>query len=322
MKRSPLVALIVVGLGLVAAPAIFKMFTRAPLGAQMIDEFRPYMTHGTIEGFQSHLQTIDSSERERRDFMPQRLGYTEAEFAKEFPLITGLNREWPGISADMGGMLETMTDDIDNYAAVDALPDFKLFPWFFVAPGLLVAGIAAWAHLNARRGQPSSAYLWALGAIGVGLIAAPAVFQMFTRAPLGGQMINDFRPMMRTSRVTTIQGYFITIAGAEGELRNKLKVTAAQKAGLDDAKFAADFPATAEFLKTWPSISRDMAPMVGAMSDNVDNFAAVDALPPFPLFPWFFVTPGLMIVALAFFARAKTAPAASVVNSQVTTEEG
>jgi hypothetical protein len=35
------------------------------------------------------------------------------------------------------------------------------------------------------------------------------------------------------------------------------------------------------------------------MSDNVENYQAVAALPPFPLFPWFFVIPGLLVIGLA-----------------------
>jgi hypothetical protein len=41
-----------------------------------------------------------------------------------------------------------------------------------------------------------------------------------------------------------------------------------------------------------------MAPMIGAMGDNVDNYLGVDALPPFDLFPWFFVAPGVLLVVL------------------------
>jgi hypothetical protein len=46
-----------------------------------------------------------------------------------------------------------------------------------------------------------------------------------------------------------------------------------------------------------------MAPMIGTMADNVGRFAAVDALPPFWLFPWFFVVPGLLVAGLALAAR-------------------
>jgi hypothetical protein len=139
--------------------------------------------------------------------------------------------------------------------------------------------------------------------IGVGLIAAPAVFQMFTRAPLGGQMINDFRPLMTEKKVTTIQGYFLTIGGGEGELRNDVRGLIEERLGIERSEYQSRYPAIARFISDWPRIANEMAPMVGAMSDNVDNFQAVDALPPFPLFPWFFVAPGLLVAGLALAAR-------------------
>ena len=49
-----------------------------------------------------------------------------------------------------------------------------------------------------------------------------------------------------------------------------------------------------------------MTPMIGAMSDNVDNYEAITSLPPFPLFPWFFVAPGLLIAGWRFAARRRT----------------
>jgi hypothetical protein len=48
-----------------------------------------------------------------------------------------------------------------------------------------------------------------------------------------------------------------------------------------------------------------MAPMIGAMADNVGNFDAVAALPPFWLFPWFFVIPGVAVAALGVAARPR-----------------
>ncbi len=146
---------------------------------------------------------------------------------------------------------------------------------------------------GARRGS-----IIAIIVIGLGLVAAPAIFQMFTRAPQGGDMINDFRPMMVRERVQGVQGYFITMGGAEGQLR-----TAAVPLALDEAAIEeSDLPAISEFSADWPSIVADFAPMVATMSDNVDNFEAVDALPPFPLFPWFFVIPGALVAALAVTA--------------------
>ena len=65
---------------------------------------------------------------------------------------------------------------------------------------------------------------------------------------------------------------------------------------------ATDTTALTRFSADWPRINREMAPFVGVMADNLENFAAVDALPPFALFPWFFVIPGLLAAGLGLLA--------------------
>ena len=117
------------------------------------------------------------------------------------------------------------------------------------------------------------------------VVAAPAIFQMFSRAP-GRHMIDDFRPLMTRQKVTTIQGYFITIGDGEGELRSRRCPAAALR-----ARIGADGRAVLERLAAHQP--RDGA-VIGAMCDNLDNYAAVDVLPPFRLFPWFFVIPGAL----------------------------
>jgi hypothetical protein len=145
-----------------------------------------------------------------------------------------------------------------------------------------------------------------LAAFGLALVAAPAVFQMFTRAPLGAEMIKDFEPFMTEQKLTTIQGYFLTMGAAEGELRTQLIPALEQQGGMTAQQVAAQLPAVREFSADWPHISNQMAPMIGTMADNIDNYAAVHALPPFWLFPWFFVLPGLLIAGLALWARRGT----------------
>jgi hypothetical protein len=111
---------------------------------------------------------------------------------------------------------------------------------------------------------------------------------------------------MTEEKVRSIQGYFLTIGAGEGQLRNDVLPDLTASGGR--ASQAADYPAVDGFIAEWPTINNDFAPMIGAMSDNLDNYAAVDAMPPFTLFPWFFAIPGVLIVALAFFARARKAP--------------
>ena len=293
-------AVLVLGLGLIAAPAVFQMFDRAPKGGDMIAAFEPYMTSTEIEKFQGYLAEIDAAVTETRNDLVPAATVNGGDPLADAPTVATLIEEWPGIDADMSDMLTTMSADIDNYEAVAALPTFDLFPWFFVIPGVLVTGVAAFVLIRRPRRAPVAR--WAVGLIGVGLVLAPAAFQMFERAPKGGEMIDDFRPLMTRPRVQNIQGYFVTLGAGEGQLRNVL-VPAVVAEGASES----DFPAVAAFSEDWQAIVTDFAPMIGVMSDNVENFEAVDALPDFPLFPWFFVIPGLLLVGLAFAAR----PAAS-----------
>ncbi|HXY94159.1 MAG TPA: hypothetical protein VEP49_16900 [Acidimicrobiia bacterium] len=292
------VGLIVAGAGLVAAPFVFSMFDRAPAGGQMIDAFRPFMTRAQVDKFRGFLAEIGAADDQQRAVVDPaavaRLGTTAAEYAQRASYLRTFEQQWHGIDADMSDMLDRMQRNLGNYQGVDALPPFPAFPWFFVVPGVLVVGLAAAALVRGRRGRSTRGAAIAIVVLGLGLIAAPAVFQMFTRAPNGGEMIDDFRPLMTRAKLTTIQGYFITIGNGEAQMRTVALPAAALPPGAapDVNRFVAD----------WPRINREMSPLVGVMADNLDNFAAVDALPPFALFPWFFVIPGALIAGLGLLA--------------------
>ena len=299
-RRWPVIAALVVGLGLVAAPVAFQMFHRAPLGGTMIDEFRPYMSNAKIDSFRGYLDQIDAANTESaaaRLALVDSGTITAADYDTRFAMVGVLNDDWATINADMTDLLDRMGNNLDNFAAVDALPPFAMFPWFFVLPGLAVAAVAASALWSMRRHRSARGRLWALAGLGVAIALAPVAFQMFGRAPLGGDMIDDFRPMMTRERVQNVQRYFVTLGAAEGQLRLGV-VPQAAEAGID----ASGYPAITQFSADWPSIVLDFNPMIATMSDNVDNFQAVDAMPPFALFPWFFLLPGLIIVGLATVA--------------------
>ena len=156
-RRGPLIAVIVIGVGLVLAPAIFQMFSRAPEGAVMIDEFRPFMTEEQVVLFQGYMSVIDAAEAESREVLEPAIvnsgALDAAEYDAQFGLVATLNDEWPAIDADMTDLLATMDGNLDNFAAVDALPSFDLFPWFFVIPGVLIAVLA----VRALPPKPSAA---------------------------------------------------------------------------------------------------------------------------------------------------------------------
>lgn len=303
MNRRLLGIALVLGLGLMAAPAVFQMFTRAPKGGHMMTAFKPYMTKANVAKFQGYMAEIEAADADLRSRLPgvlqshARMGPDQA--AQRFASLAAFEQQWPQIKADMSDDMLTKIDRmVPNYQAVNDLPPFPLFPWFFVLPGLFVAVAAGVALRRDRRGRPATGWVRGVAVLGAAIVLAPAVFQMFTRAPKGKEMIDVFQPIMTAKRVSTVQGYFLTIGAAEGEVRTQVRPALAAS-GYGDAQWAAELPAADRFARDWPRISTDFAPMIGAMSDNLGNYAAVKALPPFSLFPWFFVVPGLLICGLA-----------------------
>jgi len=298
---------LVVGIGLAAAPFAFQMFSRAPLGGTMIDDFEPYMVEQKIDSFRGYMNTIDAAVTEIdgvRSAMVDNGTITPDAFDAQYSGVLQLVNDWATINADMTDLLDRMDANMGNYAAVAALPPFPMFPWFFVLPGVMVAGVALSILWSLRDGAAPRRRLWALAALGVAIIAAPVAFQMFTRAPKGGEMIDSFRPMMTRERVQNVQRHFVTLGGAEGQLRVTLMPAYAAASG-DPA--AAE--GITEFSTEWPTIVSEFNPMIATMSDNIDNFQAVDALPSFALFPWFFAIPGAIVAAAAAIAlRSSTSP--------------
>lgn len=281
-------ALIVVGILLLAAPVATQMFSRAPKGAAMLSDFKPFMTADRLAGFSGDIATIDGAVAELDAAGATKLSGPYADFSGA----------WPVINDDMSGLMDDVTENLDNYQAVAGLPSFTLFPWFFVAPGLILLVVAGLVLL---RGSWSRGARVGLALMGIGLVAAPLAFGMFSKAPKGGEMMTAFQNLETTENVTRIQGYFSTMAVGQGAIRLDV-VPALEKAGTTPAAFAAEFPATTRLNRDWIHILNDMTPMIGAMSDNVDSYDALVALPPFPLFPWFFLVPGAVVVGLVLVA--------------------
>jgi len=92
------------------------------------------------------------------------------------------------------------------------------------------------------------------------------------------------------------------MAVGQGSIRLQI-VRALHDAGLTDGQIATAYPAVTRLDRDWVGIIGDMTPMIGAMSDNVVNYDALAALPPFALFPWFFAAPGAVLIALVVVAE-------------------
>ena len=316
-RRWPLLLALAAGAGLIALPFATKMFERAPQGGRMVDAFAPYMTAERIGAYQRDVREVDEYAREALDVAPAIFHPSVADpdqrrqrFLADSPQVALFAQQWPAVRRSFTRLLDTIAANRGNYDAVAALPPFPLFPWFFVVPGALLAALALAGLLLGRRRPPAWIPLRrATVALGVALVLAPVVFQMFTRAPQGGRMVDAFQTIQTRRTVQTVQGQFGTIAVGQGAIRTEL-VPKLKARGWSAARLTAELPATMRLQRRWTAILNAMTPMVGVMSDNVGTYRAVAALPPFAVFPWLFVVPGLLAVAAALLAGRRPEPAA------------
>ena len=139
-----------------------------PLG-----EIAPAMSQENIDQFNGYLAGFAAVGVDAQNMVPalsEAMGMPEEDvqafMAAQFVGITTMMQELPEMQAAFGGLLGLMQDNVAifeqvpagldhyeplvttmqeqrvNYDKVASLPDFTLFTWFFVIPGVLLVGLA------------------------------------------------------------------------------------------------------------------------------------------------------------------------------------
>jgi hypothetical protein len=122
---------------------------------------------------------------------------------------------------------------------------------------------------------------------------------------------------MNAQTAATLKGYS---QGITAMMQDLAKMPPAQQQQL-----ARSYPAMAQMLKGLPQMQKTLdgftamiagnlatfqnvppgldhyKPLVDTMQASVDNYAAVDAMPPMGFFPWFFIIPGIVFVLIAAY---------------------
>ena len=120
----------------------------------------------------------------------------------------------------------------------------------------------------------------------------PLAFSMFDRTPKGAVMIAGFRRYMTTARLSGYQSELREINA--GVHQTDTSVAAYLGGGSPDRfAFQTDYPNFTSFDQQWPAIDSKMTGLMNQVQANLGNYLA------FPLFPWFFVLPGVLVIGLA-----------------------
>lgn len=141
----------------------------------------PMLSAKNVTMFQSYLAGFGGMQTDAAKLVPmlaQALRMTPAQvqamMGKQLPAMAAMLRNLPQMRRDFGGLLTTMQDNVgifsqvpaglahyeplvttmqanvDNYRQVNSLPDFRLFTWFFIVPGVLLMALSGWGLFYAE----------------------------------------------------------------------------------------------------------------------------------------------------------------------------
>lgn len=176
--------ILVIGVALIVLPFVLSLPSKASHGQTMIDQFRPIMQPASVKTTVDYydrtfvpLGGVASGGVQAASEVPSMIGALSKalrmspsqvqKFMGSFPALGGLLGSLPKLVpiftnvppglAHYKPLVSTMQANVGNYASIASLPNFRLFTWFFVIPGVLILLLAGWPLLAAARSGSTAA---------------------------------------------------------------------------------------------------------------------------------------------------------------------
>ncbi len=175
--------ILIIGVVLIALPFAISMPAKTSAGQRMLNDFHPIMQRASVNETVQYYNTtflplkqvaiggvaaagetnaMMSGLATALHMTPVQLNQylggkfpAMAQLLGSFPTLAPVFSRVPPGLAFYEPLVTTMKNNVDNYAQVDSLPNFNLFTWFFVVPGVLLV-ILSLLGLGAFSRKPSS----------------------------------------------------------------------------------------------------------------------------------------------------------------------
>ncbi|QLY30153.1 hypothetical protein H0264_34135 [Nocardia huaxiensis] len=295
-RRWPFAVLTVIGVLLVAAPLVTGMFPRAIKGEAMIDAFQPYVSAQSIAGYRDDLRVLDDA---RANVLALQ---ANSQQPGRFERVETFVRDYPGIRSDLTGMLDSIDGNRESFGKLSSTTSFGSLPWLLALAGLLLITAGLFGYRAAGDSERGTIWYSLAVLAALGLLAVPLTGGLFRAAPAAQPVIDSFRPILTHQKVREIQGYFVILVAADGELNSRY-VAAVRETHPD-----ADLTGITALETSWQPMTARFAALVGVLNDNIRNFDAVVALnnstkplgfTAFHGLGWGFLIPGVAVLGVA-----------------------
>jgi hypothetical protein len=172
MARKLMWPVLAIGVAMIVLPFVISLPSRASDGQKMIDNFHPIMQQASVNKTVDYynntfvpLRAVAVGGVKAAGEAPQLIGglakqlhmtpaQVQAFLKGQYPAMASLIASFPQLVPIFSNvpsgldhykpLVDTMQANVQNYNSISSLPNFNLFTWFFVIPGVLLVLIAAW----------------------------------------------------------------------------------------------------------------------------------------------------------------------------------
>ena len=177
--RMSLWSVLVVGALFIVMPFAISLPSKASAGQNMLNGFHPLMQPAAVTTASNYyyqdfvpLGSVATGAVQAAKESPQLMAALSTQLhmtpvqlqqfmGQNFPALTQMLASFPQMVpvfqkvppglALFKPLISTMQAQVSNYAKVDSLPNFNLFTWFFVLPGVLLVLLSAMGLFAGRR---------------------------------------------------------------------------------------------------------------------------------------------------------------------------
>ena len=321
MKKWLLPGLVMlVGAALIAVAVFRNLFAVGPAFESMIEDFRPWLTDDSIATLRADLGGLEGAVNEFQTglapALAAQLGMTPEEFgamvAEQFPAVATGMATVPQAAGSFTGIIDLLDAQQENFASADAIPTTDLpattVPWGMVLAGALAIALGLWMGLGKGR-----VGVVAVVVLGVLLVAAPLVLSLLDKAQGADDLNAALKPVYHAEMVTGAAGAVEVIGAMGNQMGEQMIPGLGAMLGMDEAAvqafLAQGFPAIAAAMQSLPEAIGRFTGMVGAFSDNLDNY---DTLRPVAFVPivWTLIAAGGALIVLGGFGLVRRRAAA------------
>lgn len=288
-RKGPAVALVALGLLLVVGPLAGGFFSKAASGRQLLDAFRPHLQTDALARYDGDVATL------RRASTAVDAVYAQQHVPQgRYPGIDAYRQQASAIDQRASQLLARVAASQADFRQVDAVGGFERVPFLAVLAGAAGAygGLVLLLGSSARARVAAPAVLL----VSAALVAYPFVSDLPSGSRAGERMVASLSPVMTPQEVSQLQRDFVVLVTAEGQLSTSFRAVPGQ--GSDIAVLE----------RSWPTISSDLATLVGTVNDGIPDYRALQALDRLGglgALPWGLVGAGAVMAALATAARPR-----------------